>query len=165
MESKGTAAAVATALATALVLKLVAFDFVISEGRSMLPTVRPGSILLVDRLAYGLTLPFARSYLLRWAEPAAGDIVVFVAPDGTNAIKRCAAVPGDAVRVDADGVAVGRNHFPDPTAERSRFESFLAVPEGYFLALGDNPAESLDSRSYGFVAIDRIRGKVMGRRR
>lgn len=93
MESKAppprTARVVAAAFAATLILKIFVVDFVVAEGRSMLPAVKPGTVLLVNRVAYGLRNPFASSYLVRWALPRTGDVVLFRAPDGRLAIKRC----------------------------------------------------------------------------
>ena len=81
--------AIIGALITALIMKLLLFDFMIAEGHSMLPAITPGKILLVFRLSYGLRLPGSGIYILRWAVPAEGDIVVFYTPYGEMAVKRC----------------------------------------------------------------------------
>jgi signal peptidase I len=88
-----TTAAVAAGLAAALALKLFCFDIMAAEGNSMAPTIPPGSILLVHRLAYGFRLPLSETYALRWGYPKKGDILVFLSPLGEMAVKRCA---GDA---------------------------------------------------------------------
>ena len=80
--------AIACAMAAALVMKLFLFDFVIAEGHSMSPVIEPGKILLVYKLAYGFRLPGAEKYLVRWAYPSDGDIVVFYTPLGETAVKR-----------------------------------------------------------------------------
>ncbi|MDR0389509.1 MAG: signal peptidase I [Spirochaetaceae bacterium] len=89
--------AIAAALVTALAMKLFLFDFMISEGRSMLPAIRPGALLLINRAAYGLRFPWAGRYVLRWKQPETGDIVVFKTPLGQTAVKRCAAVEEEGV--------------------------------------------------------------------
>ena len=38
-----------------------------------------------------------------------------------------------------------------------------SVPDGYILALGDNLSESVDSRSYGFVSVKNVTGKIIGK--
>jgi signal peptidase I len=115
------------ALIVALGMKLFLFDFMIAEGASMDPAIKPGTILVINRLRYGLRLPGSRAYLLRWASPVPGEVVVFYTPGGIVAVKRCAALRG-----------------------------------GEFIALGDNGAQSFDSRSYGPVPADNIIGKVLG---
>jgi signal peptidase I len=81
--------AVMGAFAAALVMKLFLFDFMIAEGHSMLPVIRPGTVLVVLKPAYGFRLPGAGNYLIRWASPKRGDIVVFYTPLGEIAVKRC----------------------------------------------------------------------------
>jgi len=55
----------------------------------MEPTIRSGSVLVVNRMQYGLRFPGRQGYLVRWAVPKQGEIVVFYAPSGSIAVKRC----------------------------------------------------------------------------
>jgi signal peptidase I len=73
----------------AILLKMFCFDFVMVEGRSMLPSLKPGSILFVNRMAYGFRLPWMKEYLVSWNSPKKNDIVVFITPMGHTAVKRC----------------------------------------------------------------------------
>ena len=120
--------ALVAALVVAMGMKLFVFDFMVAEGSSMNPAIQPGTVLVISRLRYGFRLPGSRSYLVRWAMPAPGELVVFYTPEGAVAVKRCA------------GVVEGEK----------------------FIALGDNGAQSFDSRSYGPVPVDSIIGKVLG---
>jgi signal peptidase I len=86
--------AIAAAFAAAMVMKLFFFDFMIAEGRSMLPAVKPGTILVISRIAYGFRPPWSAGYLLRWSLPKAGEVVVFATPRGDIAVKRCVRVIG-----------------------------------------------------------------------
>jgi signal peptidase I len=81
--------AVLGAFAAALVIKLFLFDFVPAEGNSMEPVIHSGSVLVVNRLQYGLRFPGQREYLVRWSMPRQGDLVVFYSPLGGIAVKRC----------------------------------------------------------------------------
>jgi signal peptidase I len=81
--------AVLLAFIAAMGMKVFLFDFMIAEGRSMLPAIQPGRILLINRIAYGFRLPWADRYLLRWSLPERGDVVVFFTPQGKIAVKRC----------------------------------------------------------------------------
>jgi len=87
--------AIMSALAAALVLKLFFFDFMIAQGHSMEPAINNGNALVVSRLRYGLRLPWRQNYILRWAGPKAGEIVVFYTPSGELAVKRCASADGN----------------------------------------------------------------------
>ncbi|MCL2043227.1 MAG: signal peptidase I [Treponema sp.] len=86
--------AVLGALMTALVLKLFLLDFIIAEGNSMEPSIKSGSVLVVNRLQYGLRFPGQKGYLIRWSAPRPGDVVVFYSPSGNVAVKRCGALIG-----------------------------------------------------------------------
>ena len=86
--------AILGAFATALIIKLFLFDFIIAEGNSMEPAIHSGSVLVVNRLQYGLRFPGQTGYLVRWAAPRQGDLVVFYAPSGSIAVKRCDSLTG-----------------------------------------------------------------------
>ncbi|MDR0668595.1 MAG: S26 family signal peptidase [Treponema sp.] len=120
--------ALVAALVAAVGMKLFVFDFMVAQGGSMSPAIRPGTVLLISRLRYGFRLPGSQSYLVRWGMPVPGEVVVFYTPEGIVAVKRCA------------GLEEGEK----------------------FIALGDNGAQSFDSRSYGPVPVDNIIGKVLG---
>lgn len=89
---KGLFKAIFLAFACALIIKLFLLDLMITQGRSMLPTITPGSVLVVNKAAYGVRVPCLGTYLLRWAAPLPGDIVVFYTPLGEIAVKRCSSV-------------------------------------------------------------------------
>jgi signal peptidase I len=83
------AKAVLCAFLAAVVIKLFLLDFLIAEGHSMEPAIRSGSVLVVNRMQYGLRFPGQQGYLVRWAAPKQGEVVVFYAPSGSIAVKRC----------------------------------------------------------------------------
>lgn len=87
--------AVFGACVAALLMKFLLFDFMITDGQSMLPAIKPGTVLVVVRTAYGFRLPWSLTYLLRWSKPKAGDVVVFLTPRGDRAVKRCDALIGE----------------------------------------------------------------------
>ncbi|MGQ3887587.1 signal peptidase I [Legionella sp. CNM-1927-20] len=65
---------------------------------SMEPTLYVGDLILVNKLAYDLKIPFTTKHLANWAEPKRGDIVVFYKPqDGQRLIKRVIGIPGDTI--------------------------------------------------------------------
>jgi signal peptidase I len=132
LKKKSISGAMLLAFIVAAVLKLFCFDFIIVEGPSMLPAVKSGTILFVNKLAYGFRPPFSTKYIARWALPQKGDVVLFYTPYGDLAVKRCAALDED-------------------TGGGPRW-----------LALGDNDTASFDSRSYGPVSVDSIIGKAEG---
>ena len=67
---------------------------------SMKPTVLEGDLVLVNKLAYDLKVPFTLQRLAAWGDPARGDIVVFFSPhDGKRLVKRVVALPGDTLEM------------------------------------------------------------------
>jgi signal peptidase I len=88
------AKAILLALCVAVLIKLFLLDFIIAEGNSMEPSIQSGKVLVVNRLRYGIRFPWQQGYLLRWAIPKEGDIVVFYAPSGGIAVKRCGGTAG-----------------------------------------------------------------------
>lgn len=76
-------------------MKFFLFDFMITDGHSMMPAIKTGTVLVVVRTAYGFRLPWSAHYLCRWAKPKEGDVVVFVTPRGDTAVKRCGFLIGE----------------------------------------------------------------------
>lgn len=67
---------------------------------SMKPTILEGDLVLVNKLAYDLKVPFTTWRLAEWSSPDRGDIVVFYSPeDGTRMVKRVVGKPGDTVEM------------------------------------------------------------------
>jgi len=86
---KTTGKAIALAFAASLIMKFFILDFMIADGNSMIPTIKPGSILPVCKVSYGIRLPLSQTYLFQWGVPKTGDVVVFYTPLGEVAVKRC----------------------------------------------------------------------------
>ena len=68
----------------------------------MEPAIQNGTVLIVSRLRYGFRLPWQQNYLLRWARPKTGEVVVFYTPTGELAVKRCASANGDSFYAEGD---------------------------------------------------------------
>src|ERR1044071_4792661 len=75
-------------------------DWNIVPTGSMKPTIVEGDRIFVNKLAYGLKVPFTTMHLLHWSQPSRGEIVVFNSPvDGTRLVKRIVGVPGDVIQM------------------------------------------------------------------
>jgi signal peptidase I len=67
---------------------------------SMKPTILEGDLVLVNKLAYDLKVPFTTLHLSQWSDPARGDIAVFYSPaDGMRLVKRVIGLPGDTIEL------------------------------------------------------------------
>jgi signal peptidase I len=98
------AKAAAGAIITAILIKLFLFDLMIAEGHSMEPSIKNGTLLVVNRLKYGLRIPGGRGFLIRWSSPKPGEIVVLYTPAGEIAVKRC-----DFITEGGDYIVLGDN--------------------------------------------------------
>jgi signal peptidase I len=99
-ESVGVAVLIALALRT-----FVVEAFTIPSG-SMIPTLAVGDFLFVNKLSYGVRIPFADKMVTQWDSPGQGDVIVFVFPCDTSVdyIKRVVALPGQSIDIARDGV-------------------------------------------------------------
>ncbi len=93
------------ALAAAIVLplksSLAEWNYVPSG--SMVPTLLPGDLVWVNKLAYDLKVPFTTRHLATWGDPQRGDVAVFYSPaDGTRLVKRVIGLPGDLIEARGD---------------------------------------------------------------
>jgi signal peptidase I len=70
---------------------------------SMKPTILEGDVVVINKLAYDLKIPFTRKRLATWSTPSRGDIVVCFSPeDGVRLVKRVVACAGDTVELRDD---------------------------------------------------------------
>ena len=82
------------------VFRLAVADWNPVPSGSMRPTILEGDVVLVNRLAYDVKLPFSDTTLYQTGNPQRGDIVTFTSPrDGVRLIKRLVALPGDTVQM------------------------------------------------------------------
>lgn len=156
-----------------------------TEGPSMSPTLPDRSFVVVDKQAYGLTLPLVGS-TFQTSFPQYNDVVAF--HHGQNIwIKRVKGRSGDQLVHNSMGwfvngawvappsvSAVNPYMFEralPPAAHFSQTEMWvnnqvfsITIPSGYFFAIGDNFAHSTDSRSIGLVPYKYVVGRVYWRR-
>jgi len=162
----------AIAIALALVIRaFVVQAFKIPSG-SMEPTLMVGDHILVNKFIYGVKLPFVNKTIIPFKEPKREDVVVFIFPQDKSKdfIKRVIALPGEKVEIRDNKIYIDDKLYSDPYGHyqnskgtyvfRGRFGP-TKVPEGHVFVLGDNRDHSYDSRYWGFVPIEHLRGKAM----
>lgn len=163
--------------------------FQIPSG-SMLPTLKIGDFILVNKYHYGIRLPVIGTKVTSINDPERGDVMVFKYPENPsiNYIKRVVGLPGDHVRYANKQLFINGKPVPAEFIANLKFESppkVLAkemlgeveheiyvqpvrdpqwpewtVPEGHYFVLGDNRDNSRDSRYWGFVPDELIVGKA-----
>lgn len=146
-----------------IAVKLFIFDVLTISGSSMEPNISANSKVIVLKSAYGLKVPFSSRYLFRWKNPEKNDVVTFL-HNNRIVIKRCVLTSKDSIEIITDSgyyLNLGGKTIPLSEEQYSNLSASSSVPDGYIFVLGDNSADSIDSRDYGFVAVKDITGKAL----
>ena len=94
-------------IAIMLVFRSAIADWNQVPSGSMNPSILAGDRIVVDKLAYGLRIPFTLQRLAHWAEPERGDVVTFVSPlDERLLVKRIIGLPGDRVVLKGNALSI-----------------------------------------------------------
>lgn len=165
------------ALVLALVIKsfLVQAFFIPSE--SMVPTLQVGDRVLVNKV------------ILNFRDPRRGEVVVFENPNlieedrnpvsafwhwiteglgftsdpDKDFIKRVVGLPGETVEVKGGRVFIDGKRLDEPYLPTNRDRSDhppVTLGEEQFFVMGDNRANSQDSRQFGPIQEDKVVGKA-----
>ncbi|MGI6423022.1 MAG: signal peptidase I [Candidatus Dojkabacteria bacterium] len=146
----------------ALVLAVVLYLFIMTPhevvGNSMHPTYKNGEYLMANKIVY------------RFSSPKRGDVVIFKYSDTQDFIKRIIAIPNDEVMIKDGAIYIN-----DTKLDESGYLAetvvtnggayihegqSIKVPEGHYFVSGDNRPNSSDSREFGPISKDRIKGKA-----
>lgn len=162
----------------ALVLRAYVFEWVVVEGPSMENTLYSRQVLFVNKIVY------------TFVPPKRGDIIVFKVSEGNldyipiaknvpvlssllppknevDYIKRVIGMPGDEIDIIDGYVYINgdkqKETYVKGSTVKQSFELPCVVPENKVFVMGDNREVSKDSRQFGFVDIDKIKGKAVFR--
>lgn len=141
---------------------------------SMEPTLLVGDYLLVNKFLYGTRIPFTDTKILPLKRPQRGEIIVFIYPKDRSKdfIKRVIGTEGEKVEIVQNKIYINDQLIDDPWGRFSEktpwarylpsMESFgpVVVPKNSLFVLGDNRDNSQDSRFWGFVTLDEVKGKA-----
>jgi signal peptidase I len=166
----------AESIIIAVLLALVIRTFIVQAFKipsgSMEDTLAIGDHLLVNKFIYGSKIPFTDSRFLSIRDPKRGDVIVFEYPEDPSKdfIKRVIGEPGDTVEVIAKRVYVNGKLYANPAevhkepdmipkeANPRDFKAPVVVPADCYFVMGDNRDRSYDSRFWGCVKRDKIKG-------
>ena len=178
-------------------LVLVLRSFVLEPfqipSKSMVPTLKVGDFIVVNKWTYVLRLPVLRNKFFDVGSPQRCDVVVFFPPhESRYFIKRLVGLPGDKISI-INGTLFVNNEMIKQTksdiesgnsrsvvmSEKLGIKQFAiqknlrpsrlsqnfsaTVPKDHFFMIGDNRDNSSDSRIWGPVPKDRIVGKAVAR--
>ena len=155
--------AVAFALVFGFIKPAVADSYRIPSA-SMEPTLHGCEGCNNDRV-------LANKFIYRFTEPERGQVVVFrsVEDDETLLIKRVVGVPGDEVRLRRGTLYVNGEPQNEPYVHANPCVAYMPktcafgpvrVPRGHVFVMGDNRANSHDSRFFGPVPERNVEGEA-----
>ena len=128
------------------------FNFSVVRGSSMAPTIYDGDRILIDHVSY------------MFEDVQRGDIVVLKYPfdPSIDYIKRVIGLPGDEILIENGAVYVNGELIWEPYVSECDQDDRLSehVRPAHFFVLGDNRPRSSDSREFGQVPQDYVRGRV-----
>ncbi|CBW25043.1 putative signal peptidase I [Halobacteriovorax marinus SJ] len=177
---------------------------------SMIPTLKIGDYIVVNKFAYGLKIPFSDmafgdinldpSYVFKQDLPKRGDVIVFKFPKdpSINYIKRVIGLPGDTIEIKDKVIYVNdvatttsavsaKPFLKDMEAKfkkhKLKFFSVkngdakyfiqqdsdnyflvnkdkITIPKGELFVMGDNRDFSYDSRFWGTVPLNYVKGRA-----
>jgi signal peptidase I len=166
----------AESILIAILLALVIRTYLVQAFKipsgSMEDTLAIGDHLLVNKFIYGTKIPFSDKSIIKIRDPRRGDVIVFEYPEDPSKdfIKRVVGLPGDVVEGRGKKVFVNGKPFEDIheihkemmviPKEMNPRDTFgpVKVPDNSYFVMGDNRDRSYDSRFWGFVGREKIKG-------
>lgn len=162
----------------AFVIAIVLQTFVVQAFKipsgSMIPTFNIGDRIFVNKFLYCARIPFVniRLPVLDLRQPSRGDIIVFQSPEDPRKdfVKRLIARGGESVEIKDGKIFVDGKAVEEPSIKAQFYYNAgdygkegesVTVPAGHYYALGDNSANSRDSRYWGFIPKENLIGKAV----
>jgi signal peptidase I len=148
----------------------------------MIPNLLVGDHLLVNKVIYSPSLGGYEDAMLGKKPIRRGHVVIFKYPDEPNKdyVKRVIGLPGETVEIrdktvliDGNPLAEGYTRFEEPPLRREDPEYGFrsedqrdnygpeTVPPGQLFVMGDNRDNSRDSRYWGFLPEDQVKGRAV----
>jgi signal peptidase I len=161
---KGYIEVIVLAILIAFILRTFVVQAYKIPSSSMEDSLLGGDFILVNKLYY------------HYKEPCSGEIIVFKYPlnPSKDMVKRVVATEGQTVEIINKIVYVDGKMVPDPIPAKhidprilpvdySTRDNFgpAQVPAGHLFVLGDNRDDSQDSRDWGFLDMNYIKGKAI----
>ena len=145
--------AIGIAVAVAFLVRAFLFEIILVDGPSMQPTLHTDERLAVEKVSRYAGLP------------ERGDIIIVHYSDGTNNnyVKRAIGLPGETVEIRDSTVYINGEALSEEYTGEQPYADMEAVtvPGDTVFVMGDNRANSMDSRMVGPIRHDQIVGHAM----
>jgi signal peptidase I len=150
----------ALAIVLALSVRWALFEAYVIPSTSMLPSLLVHDHIFVNKILYGLRVPFSEKWVVKWADPQRGDVMVFKFPANKDLyyVKRVIGIPGDRIMYEN-----GHLYVNEKLVERSiprdlknewnnlRDGDFAGEQEAGGLSLYVHWEEKLDDKNYSVL--------------
>lgn len=146
----------------ALVLAIVLYLFIMTPhevvGNSMHPTYKNGEMLMANKVTYKVSAP------------QRGDVIIFKFSDTQDFIKRIIGIPGDEVMIKDGKIYINNELLDESKYLKSSVITnggtylhegqTITIQDNEYFVCGDNRTNSSDSREFGPITKDRIKGHI-----
>lgn len=149
-------------IVVALVIAVVLYLFIMTPhevvGNSMYPTYKNGEYLMANKMTYKIS------------EIQRGDVIIFKYSETQDFIKRVIGKPGDTIMIKDGHIYINGNlldesKYLDESVVTNGGSYIhegqsIVIPDGQYFVCGDNRTNSSDSREFGPISKDNIKGKA-----
>ncbi len=161
------------AILIAIVIRALVIQAFRIPTSSMEDTLLIGDHIIANKFVYGTYVPWSDDKILKLTKPKRGDVIIFRFPGDPRLmfIKRCIGLPGDKIEIINKKVFINDKPLNEPYVyhkdlrilpKRYGRDNYgpVAVPEENYFVMGDNRDYSHDSRFWGFLPYNFLRGKA-----
>ncbi len=178
------------AIALALLARYYIGSPTMVQQKSMYPTLEPGQRLMMNRTSRITNAKYERGDIITFSAPDPIDTIEDINLDYPVAkytniptekfekfvynvlefnkvsyIKRVIAIEGDLIqirdgKVYLNGELLSEDYLAENVRTKIVYYNEIVVPEGCVFVMGDNRDESMDSRTFGCIPVDKIEGKL-----
>ena len=142
------------ALGLVLLIRWAMLEAYVIPSPSMVPSLLVNDHIFVNKIVYGLRVPFTKKWLYRRRSPERGEVVVFRWPENESVyfVKRVVGVPGDRIhyeqgRLTVNGQVVEAFPPDDPREMENLSDSDLVGGKESYLHF----SERLDQRRFSVL--------------
>jgi len=178
---KSTAREYFESICVAVILALFVRTFVFQAFKiptgSMKPNLLVGDHLLVNKFLFAPAASALERALMPMRDIRRGDVIVFKFPEEPDRdfIKRVIGLPGDTLELRNQTIIINGTPLAEPyahyllppeagdtgTTDLRRKFGPASVPAGHYFMMGDNRDDSQDSRYWGFLPADYVKGRAL----